>query len=278
MENRVDEKDASDLRQIRGIGPGVAHRLAEAGINDVSALAAATPESIAAALQGLPVVSQERIREWIAAAATLAPPPKKMSPENGQHYATFRLELLLDRNHQVRRTRVSHVQSEKKEIWAGWDVARLSDFVRENAGISSPAVMEDAEIPPPQSQPLSAADDLQLRGLTVAAAGSREPSHFVRRGRPYDVHFGVVAGEGEGMGPAAGEATTALYARPLDGEGRYQLGEASATGPAMEVAISIIPGAELSPGAYRLEVEIDQEGQSRRRLTAPLSEGMLLVY
>jgi hypothetical protein len=275
------------LRQIRGIGPGVARRLTEAGIGDVAALAVAAPESVEAALRGMPVISQERIREWIAAAARLAPPPKKTAPDNGQHYATFRLELLLDKNQEVRRTRVNHVQSGQKASWAGWTVERLNEFVQENAAIAPVANADAGEVieieagSPPQPEAVTTTDQLSLRNLTVAAVGSPEPRHIVYRGQPYDVRFGVTVNELADVRQASAETTTALYARPLGGEGRYRLGQSvktQSTGPEMAVAMSIVPGVELVPGAYRLEVEVDLEGKSRRWLTAPINEGMLLVY
>jgi hypothetical protein len=46
----------------------------------------------------------------------------------------------------------------------------------------------------------------------------------------------------------------------------------------MDVQMDIIPGAELSPGAYRLEVEFGLEEGARRWTAASLGEGMLLVY
>jgi hypothetical protein len=44
------------------------------------------------------------------------------------------------------------------------------------------------------------------------------------------------------------------------------------------MAIGTRAGAELTPGAYRLEVEVNVEAGERRWPTASLSEGMMLVY
>jgi hypothetical protein len=49
---------------------------------------------------------------------------------NWQPYATFVVELLQDEELNVRRTRVIHVQSQVEERWAGWDEARLVNFIR----------------------------------------------------------------------------------------------------------------------------------------------------
>ena len=54
-----------DLAEIRGIGPVYRDRLAKAGITRFAALAAARPETVAAAT-GVP---EERAADWIAQAA-----------------------------------------------------------------------------------------------------------------------------------------------------------------------------------------------------------------
>jgi hypothetical protein len=42
-----------------------------------------------------------------------------------QPYETFVVELLVDEQRAVRRTRVAHVQTGAEERWAGWDDERL---------------------------------------------------------------------------------------------------------------------------------------------------------
>ncbi len=285
MEQKQSSPPANPLQQIKGIGPIVAQRLAGAGIDSVSALAAATPEQVEAALAGMAVISRERVLKWITAAAALAPPPPpEPKAANGQRYATYKLELLLGQANEVRRTRVSHVQSGQKASWAGWELARLSDFVRESAGTLPPAVEaatveEVAAAPPPPPAGASAA--LLLRDLMVAATGSPEPRHMIHRGRPYDVRFGVAVGGLEGADEAPAQATTALYVRPLGGGDRYHLGRSVATrslAAELDVQMGVIPGDDLKPGPYRLEVEFDLQEGSRRWPTAHLNERTVLVY
>jgi hypothetical protein len=46
-----------------------------------------------------------------------------------QPYATFVVQLLLADDGSIRRTRVTHVQTETEEAWPGWDETRLLDFI-----------------------------------------------------------------------------------------------------------------------------------------------------
>jgi hypothetical protein len=46
-----------------------------------------------------------------------------------QQYETFVVELLVDEQGAVRRTRMVHVQTGTEERWAGWDEERLVRFV-----------------------------------------------------------------------------------------------------------------------------------------------------
>jgi hypothetical protein len=48
---------------------------------------------------------------------------------NAQSYATFIVELLQAASGEVRRTRVVHVQTNVEQRWAGWDGARLLQFI-----------------------------------------------------------------------------------------------------------------------------------------------------
>jgi hypothetical protein len=57
---------------------------------------------------------------------------------DGQQYATFVVELLLDKHRDVRRTRIVHVQTAAEERWAGWDKERLLHFIMTHGDLSHP--------------------------------------------------------------------------------------------------------------------------------------------
>lgn len=294
MQEKKSPTEAADLTQIHGIGPGVARRLSDAGIDDLTALAVATPDTVAAALRGMPVVSNERIQEWIEAANRLAPPRADAADaprDNGQHYATFRVELLLDPRNDVRRTRVSHVQSGTEENWAGWDGARLLRVVVDQAELQLPAAIPGetlageqtpaipAQLLPAEPQQMA----VRLHDLVVIDPQMSVPRRIVHRGQPYDVRFGVALEGGNDATLEQARMRATLYARSLGGEGRVLLGRAATArplAPELDVAFAMTPPADLDPGPYRLEVELDMETEDRRQRwpTASLREGMVVVF
>src|SRR5262245_25636462 len=127
---------ADDFKLIRGIGPGVAQRFHNAGINTFAQLAALSPDDIVALLAGLGGLSAERIakQDWSGQARDLMselasePPQDVAIPNDRQHYATFTVELLLGEENNVRRTRITHVQSAAEDTWPDWQVEQLVDF------------------------------------------------------------------------------------------------------------------------------------------------------
>lgn len=138
-------KKTDDLMQIRGIGPSLTDRLHEAGILTFSQLASISPEKLAARINGL-TAKHISAQNWIGQARKLAqmkyPPktPKRQDepPTPRQHYANFTIEFLFDDKKEVRRTRVTHIQSGVEATWAGWQTVRLNDFLVRQTHIHSP--------------------------------------------------------------------------------------------------------------------------------------------
>ena len=137
---------ADDFKLIKGIGRAMERRLHQAGIRTYTQLAGSTPAELASIFAGMIGMSVERIvqENWIGQARSLSPEPASAErqseaspPGNGQHYATFTVELLLDDRNAVRRTRVAHVQGTSKDTWAGWQEERLIRFVAAHAGLQS---------------------------------------------------------------------------------------------------------------------------------------------
>jgi len=138
-----------DFQRIQGIGAGIDRRLHDAGILTYQDLAASTPERIAASLGGVAGLSSARIasRDWAGQASRLAGPAAPALPsEPDQHYASFHIELLLDVDDTVRRTKVRHHQSATDETWAGWDEDRLLALLRGHIPLmASPLPAEAAD-------------------------------------------------------------------------------------------------------------------------------------
>ena len=148
-----------DFQQIQGIGAAIDRRLHDAGILTYQDLAALTPEQIAASLAGVAGLSPARIasQDWVGQASRLAGPAAPTLPsEPDQRYASFHVELLLDVDDSVRRTKVHHHQSGTDEAWAGWDEDRLLALLRDHIPIMSSQLPAEAADVPSSAAPAAA--------------------------------------------------------------------------------------------------------------------------
>lgn len=132
--------------RINGIAEATENRLHTAGIHTFRQLAALTPAEIASVLPGQ-VGAKERAarQDWAGQAREFAETLEQVSPEpetplvteptvveepaERQHYESFIVELLLDEERSVRRTRITNVRCGQKDGWAGWDPARLGEWI-----------------------------------------------------------------------------------------------------------------------------------------------------
>jgi hypothetical protein len=134
---------ADDLQLVRGIGPALANRLNNAGIQTYTQLASMSPAKLAIQVNGLSV-KQITQQDWIGQARKLA--GKKVSPKPHkketvtrtihQHYQNFTIDFLQDENNLVRRTHVVHIQSQDADTWSGWEIEQLMDFLGRHIGVS----------------------------------------------------------------------------------------------------------------------------------------------
>lgn len=175
---RADKSsEADDLTLINGIGPTLSARLNDIGILTFTQLADLSPEDIASRVIGR---SAKRIasENWIQQARKLAPQATTHQfQESGtanefrQHYATFTVELLLDEDNSVRRTRATYVQNKLEETWAGWEEPRLTDFFVRCAGFKIP--LSESALP---NEPISQQDpDLILEKVAPPMQTSEAP-------------------------------------------------------------------------------------------------------
>ncbi len=162
---------AGDFTLIQGIGPGIHNRLHAAGICTFAQLGALSTEEILAKVGSVPALTAERIalEDWVGQARAFAErvdlpdPPVQELPANQQHYATYRIELLVDETGSPRRTSITHVQSKRETSWAGWEQARLVDFIFASAGLKAQ--------PDPDVHPASSGDN----SSAVAAGPEAQP-------------------------------------------------------------------------------------------------------
>jgi hypothetical protein len=193
-----------DFQKIAGIGQAIERRLHDAGILTYQDLAVRTPERIAASLTDVAGLSSARIasQDWAGQAGRLVGPSASPLPsEPDQTYASFHIELLLDVDGSVRRTKVHYYQSEKDsekdEAWPGWDEGRLIALLSGHIPALAPrqpaeapqqpaeAPQQPAEAPGPPSSATPATDQQEAAAPSGSEMETAElpvslPSSFLR--------------------------------------------------------------------------------------------------
>ncbi len=159
---KAQAQPADDFaKNITGIGPTTEARLHDAGIRTFAQLADRTHSELYELVRDLPGMSLERLTNWdwpghareLASKALAEEVPSNTANSgNRQRYANFHVELLLDEEDNVRRTRVRHVEAkEGAKSWTGWDGHRLLSFI--HGATVQPASEEKAIKPKPLTTP-----------------------------------------------------------------------------------------------------------------------------
>jgi hypothetical protein len=268
---------ADDLTRIRGIGPAIAHRLSTAGVTTFDEIAARSPSDLAA-LIGVAGLSAEQIarKDWVGQAQALAverssdiradalfdheplAPDHQPATVNRQHYATFMVELLLDEENDVRRTRVAHVQGGAEDSWAGWRATQLLAFFTQSARIQ----LSQAE-PAPSAQEIApdiASTGREVRahisGLELAPVGADGSQSFLRDGQPFEVQLALEFSAVVTAADEPGVYSATVYAKNLLDHSRHVISQVRDTLPQTDSTILRLAGAELRHGIYRLEAMV----------------------
>ena len=240
------------LTEINGLGPASEQRLRQAGVQTFAQLAELTPEEIAGMLTAVKNITAARIahEDWVGQARALA------QSHNSQQYATFKVQYLLNADKTVRRTTVTHVQTQANDAWAGWQPPALLDFMTEQAHLSLPATL--AEVPPPQ---LAAAPSPGLHGRlalkTIALVPDKSGgSRTVRDGqRPFAITTAIDASDLQVSGHTPPQYELTVMAKCLEDGRRQVLGQHVFSGEADLVRQLNIPPRRLAPNLYRLEAK-----------------------
>lgn len=168
-----------DFSRITGIGLKRARLLRDAGILTFHDIARHTPDEIAE----ITGVSAEIIasQNWIGQARDLAEPQPELS-RPGQDYAAFHIEVLLDSDNRVRRTKIYKYRTDFNDHWGGWDEERLLTFLRERIPVletQQPAdddQLEPLPVPSPDQTPATVASDAGQAPETVASDIQQPPA------------------------------------------------------------------------------------------------------
>jgi hypothetical protein len=289
---------SDDLKRINGIGPGLEHRLHECGIRTFAQLAAMSPAEIADRVAGLAGASAEKIahQDWVGQARALVAEPAptgqpagSVSTGNRQRYATFIIELLLDEDNNVRRTRMVHVQEGQEDTWAGWTETRLLDFVTGHAALRLPAtpapaspVAEAATVaePTPAAAPVAQLGGrLHLAAMEVVIPDSPNPRRLLRAGQPFNIHLTLDLAELVAPPGPTLNYTATVYAKSLAGGARQMITQAQGVAIPGGKQLMTMAGTPLPPGDYRLEavvtVALPADGA---HLMAYIEDELLEIY
>lgn len=302
----------SDLKVITGIGPAVEKRLHEAGIVRYDQLARMTPAELAEILSGMVGVNAASIAEkgWIEQAARMPPQVEELNPEksaptgnNRQHYVGFTVELLLDKDNNVRRTRAIHVQTQKEATWAGWDGDRLLDFMMDEAELYPEKASVDkpisqpraAEIPPtvqdmergsgftniPERIPASLQGSFWVDTMNFYSPQGEDLKWMIPASQPFTVRLGLDLSKLEITGGVQLQYKASIFIHQRSNGGRRELvkdhGELLF---AKSTSISVTAQG-LSTGKYQLEalVALSAAGETRsvRTTLFAMSESRIQV-
>jgi hypothetical protein len=291
-----------DLQKIAGIGIALAARLAGAGVTTYGDLASQSPERLAA-LTRVPsakIVSQD----WIGQAQRLAG-TGLTEPEGQQKYATFHIELLIDPDNTVRRTRTRHYQTDTEDSWPGWDDNRLIAVIHRKAALDPMAKPPASPLPIPPVPPAQHAPPTYdapsgrpaLSGQpapSVRPAPSPRPSsarHAIHAEGPSPAEEGTrgifrVASEpaqvrmtfrvGPGLDTDDVDFTAEVTARSLADGHRHPLATACGTAAIDQPVALELAGPPLPQGIYRLEAMINIYARRHRPAGIPLDHRQVL--
>jgi hypothetical protein len=290
-----------DLKLIRRIGPAIERRLHEAGIHTYSRLAEMSVESLAALLADMTGFSVQRLQQldWIGQARQLADENKQKNmnieselPER-QHYALFSLELLLDEQNHVRRTRATNAQAQKEDAWAGWNLDRLAAFLAESAGIvfempqkEEPPAPIDADVVS-ESALVSGkpAGVLRVSEMHVSADEAENVQRLVLSHRPFNVTLKLDLSQAELRLNQPLDYLAIIYAKKMAGGSNHEIGRSEGRLKVTDCVDVEVPGIALPDGAYRIEAVVTlklgangENGRQNANLMAMMEGGLLQVY
>jgi Helix-hairpin-helix domain len=221
---------ADDLKLIDGIGPAIERHLYNAGILTFAQIADLSPEELAALLHAYAGLSAQQIakRDWIgqarqrASTATLGESrPAASKPASTPGQVTFKVQLRVDGNNNVRGTHVTYVQDGSEEKWAGWNESKLVDFFVRHAALHLPAaepVEADAVAaePPNSAAPIAKIGGmLRLNELVSIDSNAGDRSWLPQHGQPFVMRLALDLGKVIAPCNTALGYRTTIYARRL---------------------------------------------------------------
>lgn len=253
--------------RITGIGDATEKRLHAAGIDTFERLGSLSPEDIASILTGQVGVKERAARQdWTGQARRFAydlkaaeKRPAAAEPGEAQYYESFLLELLIEDDHSIIRTKVTRVRCGEKTSWVGWDSQRLLDWIAAQADlprelfvpaqpVNIPAIAEPAAAP--VSGAILAAD------VVLSAAGAHQNKRFFDAGQPLELQITLDLSKANLPADAALLCHGIAEARNILTGRRTRVGEVQTECAAADQIVLTVPIPGVAQGTYFLETAV----------------------
>jgi hypothetical protein len=212
---------------------------------------------------------------------------------NHQRYAAFAVELLLNDDDSVRRTKVSHVQSGESKTWAEWSADEAVAFIESKAGLQKEAASSpQADILPappvvkkteaPHIATALSENMANVSMLGVVREGETEFNHLLSSDQTYKYQLALEVTDEE-IARGASLKYQAVVQAKLLGTGKIlRVGASSGMTHAGKRVVIDVNGNKLGPGTYRLGASVMLRNEGGRGKTSEVSVwqdgGLLSVY
>jgi len=205
---------------------------------------------------------------------------------------SFVVELLLDEEGQVKRTKVMHVTTGHEDTWTGWREKRLVGFFIEQAAMRLPSAEPDSaaaaqaeptprsfvtpepvptpattarstpspdqtiESPAPLAPTVAPTGEPRLQKLETIPVSANYPSQILGNGQPFDVRLTLDLSEMQLPKEASLNYTATIYARSLGARPQRLVGEAHGARTPDDRLIFDVKSEGLRQGVYRLHAVV----------------------
>jgi len=291
-----------DFSRIRGMNPKIVRRLHEAGIETFAALAEKNAGELAERIGARMGVTAAQIirQDWVGQAALLAGEGELGEETHSEgdpeaavpHVANYVIELFLDRQHRVNRTRIHDVGSGEEEIWQSWDPGRLLNFFANRPDLklpveetAEPAQAEQQLVNPP-TRPVTipaAATGPSMKTvppghMEIIPEGFNGPSSILGHDQSFEIRLALaLADTGGSHRPLA--YTAVVMAKSMSGQQTLNLGETSGAAHFDRHVTLNVTGENPPPGFYRTRAVVtlfDPRKKGRNVILRSLVEGSVL--
>lgn len=284
-----EKENVDDLTRIKGIADSVQEKLYQAGMYTFFDLAKNNPETIASTLEGLIGFSAKRIERenWIGQAAQFALLSDKVHErivdnpyELRQSYAVFTIKLLLDAGNLVRRTEITDLRTQKKMVWAGWDLDKLNNFIRQNTNREMDSEEKSSLATTLEDNELKFEGELQIRSIDFIDENEEKLNTLLMEKKPMIIRVLLDLSDVALVGSDKLNIKSYLYTKRLGSKTRRLVAHSTNIVAMADKATVQLKVGQIRQGEYRLDVVvvIRPEVESIRKAMELkcLSEGVVI--